>query len=224
MKDRRKDIYAVIKILKYCTNSSIKSYMAKFAMEMSVIVTLSHTLDMGSAIRRVLNHWSIRGQFSSVHPDLRKEGIRRVEVVEEGLHFIRNSDIDKTLDWTEKQEAVRKKESGNVAYKKKDFCMAISNYEQAIQLDLEDMTSWSNLGAVMFETAAFREVSSVAHVCTLTVHPQCSWLCKMAVRVGERSQADQAKIARARDRASRAEKQLQLIQSSQDSKRKGDYR
>ena len=165
-----------------------------------------------------------RGQFSSVHPDLRKEGIRRVEVGQEGLHFIRDSDLDKRLDWTEKQEAVRKKESGNAAYKMKDFSMAISNYEQAIQLDLEEMTSWSNLGAVMFETAAFKEVSHSAPVLTLTGHPQCSWLCKMAVRVGERSGADQAKIARAQDRANRAEKQLERIQSSQDSKSKGDNR
>ena len=44
--------------------------------------------ELGSAIKAIINYYTIRGKFSSVHPDLAAEGITRVEVGEEGLHFI----------------------------------------------------------------------------------------------------------------------------------------
>ena len=43
---------------------------------------------MGAAIKEIIHYKTIRGKFSSVHPDLAAEGITRVEVGEEGLHFI----------------------------------------------------------------------------------------------------------------------------------------
>ena len=46
---------------------------------------------MGAAIKEIIHYKTIRGKFSSVHPDLAAEGITRVEVGEEGLHFIRNN-------------------------------------------------------------------------------------------------------------------------------------
>ena len=44
--------------------------------------------EMGAAIKEIIHYDTIRGKFSSVHPDLAAEGITRVEVGEEGLHFI----------------------------------------------------------------------------------------------------------------------------------------
>ena len=42
-----------------------------------------------AAIKKIIQYKTIRGNFSFVHPDLAAEGITRVEVGEEGLHFIR---------------------------------------------------------------------------------------------------------------------------------------
>ena len=44
---------------------------------------------IGALLREVINFPSIRGKFTSIHPDLRAEGIMRVEVRDEGLHFVR---------------------------------------------------------------------------------------------------------------------------------------
>ena len=44
--------------------------------------------ELGTAIKEIIQYDTIRGKFSSVHPDLVAEGITRVEVDEEGLHFV----------------------------------------------------------------------------------------------------------------------------------------
>ena len=44
--------------------------------------------ELGAAIKEIIHYKTIRGKFSSVHPDLAAEGITRVEVGEEGLHFV----------------------------------------------------------------------------------------------------------------------------------------
>ena len=46
--------------------------------------------ELGSVIQEVIHYHTLRGKFSSVHPELRREGIIKVEVGEEGLHFIRD--------------------------------------------------------------------------------------------------------------------------------------
>ena len=50
--------------------------------------TIDSTKDLGMAIKMIIHYKTIRGKFSSVHPDLAAEGITRVEVGEEGLHFL----------------------------------------------------------------------------------------------------------------------------------------
>ena len=47
--------------------------------------------EVGAAIKEIIHYKTIRGKFSSVHPDLAAEGITRVEVGEEGLHFIKTT-------------------------------------------------------------------------------------------------------------------------------------
>ena len=84
-------MYVLIKILKFCTGSSAKSYQLKFAIS---FVLKNRNLDsdveeLGDLIQMVIHYFTLRGKFSSVHPELRQEGIIRVEVGKEGLHFIR---------------------------------------------------------------------------------------------------------------------------------------
>ena len=85
-------MYVLIKILKFCTGSSAKSYQCKFAI--SDVLRNRDVTDMeelGDVIQKVIHFYTIRGKFSSIHPELRREGIIRVEVGKEGFHFIRDT-------------------------------------------------------------------------------------------------------------------------------------
>ena len=92
LKERKMDAYVLLKILKYCTDSQATSYQMKFAVDRVFLnKSIDSTEDLGTAIKEIIHYATIRGKFSSVHPDLAAEGITRVEVGEEGLHFIRNN-------------------------------------------------------------------------------------------------------------------------------------
>ena len=86
------DTYVVLKILKYCTGSSAKSYQCKYAVNEFASKGIESLEELGAAIKEIIQYKTIRGKFSSVHPDLATKGITRVEVGEEGLHFIRNNE------------------------------------------------------------------------------------------------------------------------------------
>ena len=84
-------LYVLIKILKFCTGSPTKSYQSKFAIHDVLGNSGAPVEELGRGIQEVIHHNKLRGKFSSVHPELRQEGIIRVEVVKEGLCFIRDS-------------------------------------------------------------------------------------------------------------------------------------
>ena len=86
-------MYVLIKIIKYCTGSSARSYQCKYAVK-DVLTNkgIESMEEVGAAIKEVIHFRTIRGKFSSVHLDLAVEGITRVEVGEEGLHFIVNKE------------------------------------------------------------------------------------------------------------------------------------
>ena len=93
LKGRKMDAYVLLKILKYCTDSPARSYQMKYAVDRVFNnKSIESTEDLRTAIKKIIHFSTIRGKFSSVHPDLAAEGITRVEVGEEGLHFIRNND------------------------------------------------------------------------------------------------------------------------------------
>ena len=83
-------MYVLIKILKFCTGSSAKSYQCKFGIS-DVLRNRDVSGELGTVILEVIHYHTLRGKFSSVHPELRQEGIIRVEVGKEGLHFVRDS-------------------------------------------------------------------------------------------------------------------------------------
>ena len=86
---KKLEAYVLLKVLKYCTGSSAKSYQCKFAVkEVFRNKSIESTDEVGAAIKEIVQYDTIRGKFSSVHPDMAAEGITRVEVGEEGLHFI----------------------------------------------------------------------------------------------------------------------------------------
>ena len=88
---KKLEAYVILKILKYCTDSSARSYQCKFAVQQVFLNKEIESMEeLGAAIKEIIQYRTIRGKFSSVHPDLAAEGITRVEVGEEGLHFIAN--------------------------------------------------------------------------------------------------------------------------------------
>merc|ERR1712192_372600 len=81
LKGKKLEAYVLLKILKFCTGSSARSYQCKFAVDQTFINTGIESMEeMGTAIKEIINYDTIRGKFSSVHPDLAAEG----------LHFIRS--------------------------------------------------------------------------------------------------------------------------------------
>ena len=87
----RHHVYVLIKILKFCTGSSAKSYQCKFGIRNVLDNQVVAAEELGKAIQEVIHYKRLRGKFSSVHPELRREGVVRVEVGENGFKFIRDS-------------------------------------------------------------------------------------------------------------------------------------
>ena len=93
LQGRKLEAYVIPKVLKYCTGSSARSYQCKYAVkEVLRNKSIESMEEVGAAIKEIIHFKTIRGKFSSVHPDLAAEGITRVEVGEEGLYFIRNKE------------------------------------------------------------------------------------------------------------------------------------
>ena len=93
LKGRKLEVYVLMKILKYCTGSSATSYKVKFAVKQVLLnKEIENMNELGAAIKEIIHYDTIRGKFSSVHPDLAAEGITKVEVGEEGLLFINSND------------------------------------------------------------------------------------------------------------------------------------
>ena len=98
LKWKKLDVYVLLKILKYCTDSFARSYQLKFAIDRAFSnKSIGNMVEVGAAIKEVIQYRTIRGKFSSVHPDLEAGGIARVEVGEGGLHFISNQQPGETF-------------------------------------------------------------------------------------------------------------------------------
>ena len=95
LKKRKLETYLLLKILKYCTGSSARSYQCKFAIN-SVFTNkgIEGMEEVGPALKKIIHYKTLRGKFSSVHPDLAAEGITKIEVGEEGLFFIKDTGFD----------------------------------------------------------------------------------------------------------------------------------
>ena len=93
LKGKKLESYVILKVLKYCTSSSARSYQCKFAIDrVFANKNIESMEEVGAAIKDVIQFYTIRGKFSSIHPDLEAVGIARVEVEEKGLRFIRKNE------------------------------------------------------------------------------------------------------------------------------------
>lgn len=98
-----------------------------------------------------------------------------------------------------KAQALKEKEAGNAAYKKKDFDTAIQHYTKAIELDDEDISFITNRAATYLEMGQYEE---------------CIKDCDKAVERGRELRSDFKMIARALTRKGTA--LVKLAKSSKD--------
>lgn len=99
----------------------------------------------------------------------------------------------------EKEQAMREKELGNEAYKKKNFEAALQHYNKAIELDSTDITFYNNVAAVYFEQKQYEK---------------CITQCEKGIEVGRENRADYKLIAKAMTRIGNAYKKLGNLQSA----------
>ena len=78
-------------MMKTFTSSSAKSIGCKMAVDRVLRNSKPSSEDLGAALRSVLQHKEIRGQFSSIHPDLEAVGVTGVEVTDLGIRFVRDT-------------------------------------------------------------------------------------------------------------------------------------
>jgi len=86
-------------------------------------------------------------------------------------------------------EAVKQKDLGNEAYKKRDFTLAHKHYDKAIELDPLNITYLTNKSAAFFEEAKYDDVI------------KC---CEKAVEIGRENRADFHLVAKAYARMANA--------------------
>ena len=71
LKDKKLEAYVLLKVLKYCTGSSAKSYQCKFAVhQVFHNKSIESMEELGAAIKEIIHYNTIRGKFLSIHPDL----------------------------------------------------------------------------------------------------------------------------------------------------------
>jgi len=86
-------------------------------------------------------------------------------------------------------EALKAKELGNEAYRKRDFAAAHQHYDRAIELDPTNITLLTNKAAVFFEESKY---------------DQCVEICEKAVELGREHHSDYKQIAKAYTRIANA--------------------
>jgi len=95
--------------------------------------------------------------------------------------------------------ALKQKDLGNQAYKKKDFDTAISHYKKAIELDPSNLIFHTNLAAVYFE---------------MKLYDECIKECSTAVEVGREQRADFKLIAKAYNRMGSAHRKAENLEAA----------
>lgn len=100
---------------------------------------------------------------------------------------------------SDKEGALKEKELGNSAYKKKDFQTAINHYTKAMELDPTEITFHTNLSAVYFEMKDF---------------DKCIKQCETGIDIGRENRADFKLIAKAYSRMGNAHRKKGELQAA----------
>ena len=80
--------YVISKILKQCTDAQFSSFELKYAVHNCLRNVRYETEDVGTNLQRLLNYATLRGGFDGIDENLKKIGVQRIEVKEDGLLFM----------------------------------------------------------------------------------------------------------------------------------------
>ena len=89
LRGTRKDVYVLMKVLKYITGSSAKSFELKWIIDTIFWNNKAPAMDkIGQALQEVMRHRTVRGTFGGVHQDLQSLGVTAVVVGENDVEFV----------------------------------------------------------------------------------------------------------------------------------------
>ena len=91
MSGSKRDVYVLLKIIKTCTDSKATSYKVKYAVGQMLYGVDPDQTGLGQAVRRVMKYYTIKNKFSSINPDLEKNGYTGVKVTDTGFQFLKNN-------------------------------------------------------------------------------------------------------------------------------------
>ena len=89
----RKKLYQLLKVIKYCTGSTAKSYECKFAIHMTFLNIEPKEEHLGLSLMKAMEHHLIKGSFDGVRKELRDVGIEDIVLRENCVEFLGNSEI-----------------------------------------------------------------------------------------------------------------------------------
>ena len=89
LRGTRKDVYVLMKVVKYITGSSAKSFELKWIVDTIFSMNKAPARDkIGQALQAVMRHKTVRGKFGGVHQDLKNLGVTAVVVGENEVEFV----------------------------------------------------------------------------------------------------------------------------------------
>ena len=86
--DTREKIYQMLKILKYCTGSTVKSYECKYAIHVALRNKILSDELIWDGLKEVMGHGLLRGRFSGVRRELMELGVEHIELNEDSINFV----------------------------------------------------------------------------------------------------------------------------------------
>ena len=89
LRGANKDIYVLMKIMRYVMDSEVKSYDCKYAVEMFFGNNKASGDSLGKELKAVMEYKTLRGKFDdhNVHQELRKLGVTEIVLMDDQVHF-----------------------------------------------------------------------------------------------------------------------------------------
>ena len=88
LRGTKKDVYVLMKVVKYITGSSAKSFELKYIVDTIFMNRDPESDKIGQALQEVMLHRTVRGRFGGVHQDLQNLGVTAVVVAENEVEFV----------------------------------------------------------------------------------------------------------------------------------------
>ena len=88
LRGARKQIYILLKVMKFLTDAPVTSYKIKYAIHNTFLNKEPVVDGIGNSLKKVMNHQWIRGCFESVRKELKELGIEKIIPGRDSLDFV----------------------------------------------------------------------------------------------------------------------------------------